>query len=253
MRRVLTGHFIRPRDLVRFGLGGVLAAVILFAASAALYPQANEYDPLACSASYLGSFEAERNPGGWWVFSLALVCLGLVSVSVALYRHRRIAERVPTGWALWLASTAVLVGAYTFYALAFIPDVETVSVGSWTLGQIHDGFAALSFWSLGVGMTTDGFIFLLDRKRFGSAHIDHARLKWPYLAFAAVGLLAGSSLGWWYVRCKLDPSLKHWPGEGLACFPAWEWILLLLGPVLYVWVAGLLGSMPRASADNVRS
>ncbi len=240
MLRVLTAPFKSPGAVLRFGIGGMALLALLAIGSLLAYPASNEYEPLGSSASYLGSFDGDRNPAGWWMFSGGLVLIGLVIMRLTLARHRLIAARVPDGWALKLATALHLAAALCYGLLGLIPDADTASLGSASFNTIHDQIAAMSFFVMGMGISIDGVIFFLDWRAFGSTHFPQSRLRWPYASFVAAGLLAGSSLGYWYVRCELDSSLKHWPGEGLYCFPMWEWFLIFFGPTLMIWVTWLL-------------
>lgn len=240
MLRVLTAPFQSPRAVLRFGLGGMALLALLAIGSLLTYPPENGYEPLGSSASYLGSFDSDRNPAGWWMFSGGLLLIGLVLIRLTLARHRLIAARVRDGGALKFATACHLAAALCYSLLGLIPDADSASLGPWSFNTVHDRIAALSFFVMGLGLSTDGLIFLLDRRAHGGAHFPQARIHWPYATFTVAGLLAASSLGYWYVRCELDSSLKHWPGEGLYCFPMWEWFLIFFGPALMVWVTWIL-------------
>lgn len=251
MRRAITGRFNSPGHVLRFGVGGLVLAALLFLTAAWIYPAENGYVFMEKSASYLGSFDKSRNPVGWWLFSLGLLVLGAVSTGAALFRHRQLARAVETGWALYVATGAFVLGGVIFGLLALIPDARTAHVGPWSFNDIHDRLAAFVFFLLGLGMTFDGFLMLGDRIANGHTRIDHRVLRRPYLTFIAIGLVAGISLLTWHIQCRLDSSLKEWPGEGIYSFPMWEWILTFLGPGTLVWVAWSFAVAPtkRQSED----
>lgn len=244
MRRALTGRFDGPRHVLRFGVGGLLMAGAFFLGAWLLYPPENGFAFLRKSASYLGSFDPGRNPRGWWLFSLGLFVLGGVAMGAGIFRHRLLAPVIRPRWTLSIGTFAFVGGGVLFMLLGAVPDARTVHIGPYDLNDIHDTMAAIIFVLLGVGMTSDVLMLLGDSRAHGSAHVHYPSLKRPYLAFSAVGVVAGISLLVWHIRCRLDSSLKEWPGEGIHSFPMWEWILTFLGPLTLVWVAWSLAKHP---------
>jgi hypothetical protein len=77
---------------------------------------------------------------------------------------------------------------------------------------------------------------------------------WPAHLFAALVGVGFWQLAEWERMCRLDKSLKHWPGDGLHSTPLWEWMLFayLLGHIL--WMAHRsVGSRRREEAVVVGS
>lgn len=244
MRRAITGRFDGPGQVLVFGFGGLLLAGALFVGAWSLYPPENGYAFLRKSASYLGSFDERRNPDGWWLFSIGLFALGLVTLGAARFRHRALRPLIDPPWPLHLATGAFLGGGVLFILLGLVPDARSAWIGPWNMNDIHDTLAAIIFWCLGIGMASDGLMLWGEVRENGSTRLDVRRLKRPYLAFAAVGLVAGISLLVWHVRCRLDASLQEWPGEGIYSFPMWEWILTFAGPLTLVGAAWALAKAP---------
>ena len=250
MRRAITGRFDGPGHVLRFGVGGLAVAGLLFFGAYLFYPPENEYSFLEKSASYLGSFDQTRNPHGWWLFSLGLFVIGLVSMGATLFRHRHLARAVEPVFPLYFASGAFLVGSALFFALGAIPDARHFYVGPVNFNDIHDKLAAGSFWCLGIGMVSDGLILRGDRRDNGSTRIRHRAIAKPYLLFALVGGVGGACLLAWHIQCRLDPSLKEWPGHGIYSFPMWEWILTFGGPLTLVAVAWQLAKHPPRGPED---
>lgn len=250
MRRAITGRFDGPGHVLRFGVGGLVLAGLLFFGAYLFYPPENGYVFLEKSASYLGSFDKERNPEGWWLFSLGLFVIGAVSMGAALFRHRHLARAVEPRFPLVFASGAFLVGSVLFFALGAVPDARTFYVGPINFNDIHDRLAAGSFWCLGIGMLSDGLILRGNRRDHGSTRIVHKHIAKPYIAFAVVGVIGGTSLLVWHIQCRLDASLKEWPGHGIYSFPMWEWILTFAGPLTLVGVAWQLARYPPRGPET---
>ena len=87
---------------------------------------------------------------------------------------------------------------------------------------------------MGLGLFLDTVGAFRDGMRFVTL--------WPAHGFAALVGVGFWQLAEWERMCRLDKSLKHWPGDGLHSTPLWEWMLFayLVGHIL--WMARRKGA-----------
>lgn len=180
----------------------------------ALYPEENGYSILRCTISYLGSPDPDRNPSGWRIYQVGMTCLLLLSASWAGDRHRR--DVRPGTWLAASASPAIFAALGLLLLAVWIPDSRS---GRWlgmSNSQFHTRLAIGAIPLMGLGLFLDAVGYL----RAGGGW----RRLWPFHLFGVVVFSAGFLLWEWEEICRLDPTRKHWPGDGLHSTPLWEWI-----------------------------
>lgn len=192
-----------------------------------LYPAENHYSPLTCTISYLGSPDPERNPAGWRIYQIGMTALILLMASLLRDRHdrfkgpRSLPGRLgtfPFGLALALLLTSV-----------WIPDSRTLLFLGRKATQVHTQLAILAIPIMGLGLLLD----TMGRFFQGSRLLA----LWPAWLFAALFGIGLWKLSEWEHLCRLDPRLKHWPGDGLHSTPLWEWILFVYLTGHFFWMA----------------
>ena len=218
----------RRAVLLCLGLLGMLAAWVL-------YPAENRYSPMRCTISYLGSPDADRNPGGWRVYQVGMTALILWMVDLLRLRHRRWVGRA-WGWA-GASSLGLGLGLVLILVTVWIPDSRSGQVFGMTRGQCHTQVALVGIPTLIVGVVLDAVGFLAAGGGW--------RRLWPFHAYAGVTAFGFHQLMEWERLCREDRSLPHWPGEGLHSTALWEWIFFVLLMVQFVWMAHRSGVSRR--------
>lgn len=99
------------------------------------FPPENAFSIHTHTFSYLGSFEPDRNPPGWWLFSIAMVFWGLASVPVVLHNLRRLAPANPRG--LWVTGGLMLTGCLGIVLVGLFPDARGPVFGPIRWTNIH--------------------------------------------------------------------------------------------------------------------
>lgn len=179
-----------------------------------LYPEENAYSILRCTISYLGSPDPDRNPPGWRVYQVGMTCLLLLSASFARERHRR---DVRSGVSLAASASPAIFAALGLLLLAvWIPDSRSGRWFGMSTSQFHTRLAMAAIPVMGLGLFLDAVAYL----RAGGSWL---RL-WPFHLFGVIVFSGGYLLWQWEEICRLDPTRKHWPGDGLHSTPLWEWI-----------------------------
>lgn len=113
-----------------------------------LFPKENAFSILTHTFSYLGSFELDRNPPGWWLFCIAMVLWGLSSVPVVRYVVRQVA--VASGQPLRGPARLLLTGCIGIVVVGLFPDARGPVLGPIRWTDLH---------YLGALFVVIGFVF----------------------------------------------------------------------------------------------
>jgi len=248
LKLILRAEFDRPL-LVRYILFAGLLVWFFIALAYIAYP-ASEYSILEHTFSYLGSFDEDRNPEGWYFFSIALFCAAIVFAPLMIYRNRRIRIIEPISGYLILILELIgcigifLVGVFPYTGMDYFQDLEN--------RQMHNLVSIFAFGGYGLGIIWESLLMGKDRfakwplsfGKGGQKKLDHTKLQYPYIIFFAIVFLTGGFLGGWEIYYPIvhaqDPSIGHWPGIGPFAFPLWEWILIVYLFVFFYWTSLVL-------------
>ena len=226
LRRIL------PRDqrVLYKGLTffGVLA-VCCFVLSWQRYPVQNGFSIFRNTLSHLGSPDAHRNPGGYRFFRLGFCCICVLMGCAVIFRHYRM--RGLEHISLTKNTRCYLCGITCFMATIFLPDSRALFLDTVRFQILHGGTVIVGIIFLAFGILFDAL--LLRRLSLSRCfRLGAARWSLPFsaaltsilflLGLFTVGLVC---LGVWELRCAFDPTLPHWPGQGVFSTPLWEWIM----------------------------
>lgn len=214
-----------------------------------LFPAENAFSILTHTFSYLGSWEEDRNPRGWWLFCVAMTFWGLAAIPLVLYSIRRVAPIAPRG--ARAARVALLAGCVGLVIVGLFPDTRDPLIGSIRWTRVHY-FGAL-FVVLGFLIGIPWLAALL-RRAARAPHLDPAtrrafeRARWPHRAFAAISAVALFFLIRWEI---IYPGLKAAAeAEGrefgsrwreamntVYSFPLWDNVFVYTLFIYFVWTA----------------
>lgn len=113
-----------------------------------LFPEENAFSILTHTFSYLGSFEPDRNPPGWWLFCIAMVFWGLSSVPVVRYITSQVA--LASGKPLRGPARLLTTGCAGIVLVGLFPDARGAIFGSVRWTDLH---------YLGAIFVVIGFVF----------------------------------------------------------------------------------------------
>ncbi len=113
-----------------------------------LFPEENAFSILTHTFSYLGSFEPDRNPPGWWLFTIAMVFWGLSSLPVVRFITRQVA--LASGQPLRGPARLLTTGCVGVILVGLFPDARGPILGPIRWTDLH---------YLGALFVVIGFVF----------------------------------------------------------------------------------------------
>jgi hypothetical membrane protein len=234
IKQILLGDFSRSQ-LKRYIIFHAVIVWLFVMIAWLFYPPA-EYSIMEHTFSYLGSFDADRNPEGWYFFSVALICMGILFIPLVLYRARKIAP-IEKG-SVVIITFLFIIGCLGMAMVGIFPDTGVDFFADLENRQMHNLMAALGFGGFALAIIWESLLMGKDRfKRWpgktnqtGKQLLNHQKLQIPYIIQYLLIILTGIFVGGWEIVYPImkenDPSLSHWPGVGVFSFPLWEWILI---------------------------
>ena len=162
------------------------------------FPPENAFSIHTHTFSYLGSFEPDRNPPGWWLFSIAMVFWGLASVPVVLHNLRRLAPANPRG--LRVTGGLMLTGCFGIVLVGLFPDARGPVLGSLRWTDIHYVGAVVLVLGFLIGIPR--FALSLRRAARDNAMAPGVRracqwARWPQAVFLSISGVALTLLVLW--------------------------------------------------------
>ena len=251
-RQILVGEFTPPQLKKYIIIKALLIWFFVFLAYLSYPP--SEFSILEATFSYLGSFDPDRNPEGFYFLTIALIIMGIMFVPLILYRHRRMVAIEP--WSVRMITILMLIGCLGMALVGIFPDTGADYFQDLANRKIHNMVSILGFGGFGLGVMWESLVMGKDRfakwplsfGRGGRRLLEHRKLQGPYITFWILAVLAGGFLGGWELVYPImhaqDPSIGHWPGIGPFSFPLWEWILIVYLFVFMYWVVLTLPEKP---------
>ena len=213
-----------------------------------IYPEENKYSIMTHTFSFLGSFQSNHNPSGWWLFSAAMVFWGTATVPLVLYLYRRFAAI--SIWGARAGACLLLAGCVGVVLVALFPDAHGAVIGDVEWTDIHEKAALLIAAGFCLGISWHGILLLKDRfsrRAFiENTRSDYRRLAWPYVFWAVmVGVAAYFQIKWEFVYADMKAAAgasgerigSHW-AEALNTwysFPLWENVMIGTLFVFLIW------------------
>lgn len=156
-----------------------------------LYPAENQFSIMTHFFSFLGSFDEKHNPQGWWLFSIALIFLGIAHIPLTIFFYRRFSVISKHGAAL--GALLFLLGSVGMILVAFFPESRRHFWDDLSFGVIHIRIAGFSAMVFGLGifwhglLLIKGWFFMTENTASHSFH--YQRLVWPYAFWMLMFLL----------------------------------------------------------------
>ena len=207
-------------------------AIIGLVAAWSCYPAENQFSIMRCTISFLGSPDADRNPHGWRFYQVGMTALVLLLFSLVAERHRRLCA--PLGRTAVWSSGSILIALALLLLVVWIPDTRQVGWFGIRTGHWHTCLAILAIPFMACGIVLDGVALWWSGVRW--------RALWPFHLYGILTVTGVIEVTMWERMCKQNPTLHHWPGDGLHSTPLWEWITFSYLIVFMIWMAH--GRMP---------
>ncbi|CAL6002300.1 Conserved_hypothetical protein [Hexamita inflata] len=167
----ITGH-LSPFQLI---LHSISLPVIwcIYGLSYYTYNTFNHYSILSCTFSFLGSWDDNRNPTGWYWFTIGMILSSLFEVPLVFYVHLRLKNVNKTlaqiGTGFWL------VGIVSQFLVGCFSCSNSLLFGSVSFGDVHNNVATVTFVALLVGAPVYAALVGYDKpkscKKIGKGNI----------------------------------------------------------------------------------
>jgi hypothetical protein len=121
----------------------------------------NPYSIWTHTISFLGSTDADRNPKGWWLFSITMIWTGLMFLPTMQYLFSKLIGISIVG--AWIFVVFAWMGSLGLITIAFLPSDEPPRPfpKKKTHGQIHDTVAVSAILCLFFAVVCMGFVLLI--------------------------------------------------------------------------------------------
>jgi hypothetical protein len=199
------------------------------------YPPENRFSILSCTISFLGSPDADRNPQGWRYYQAGMSALVALLFLFAAERHGRL--RAPIGRTAAWSSGAIFLALAMILVAVWVVDTRRGRIFGFRTGEVHTRIAVMAIPLMGCGIVLDAVALM----RAGARWIG----LWPFHLYGLITGVGIAHLIAWEEKCRRNPALQHWPGDGLHSTPLWEWIVFVYLIGFLFWMAH--GNVPLAS------
>ncbi|CAL6002196.1 DUF998_domain-containing protein [Hexamita inflata] len=163
--RYICGYLTPQQQIVHSVVGFVLIWCIYGASyytfNLSNYPQ--QYSIMTSTFSFLGSWDSERNPKGWYWFTIGMILSFFVEIPLLMYVYQRL-KHVD----LKLAKVSLVfwfMGVCAQFLVGCFPDANSIIFGKIKFTDIHTSVAIITFLSLLVGAPINGALVAYDRPR----------------------------------------------------------------------------------------
>ena len=249
LHRLFQGHFT-PQSLRMY----VAVEALFFWGTIFLcwqqFPAENKFSILTHTFSYLGSFNPDRNPAAWWLFTVAMVGWGLLSLPLLRYiaRHLRSASPKPPEKAIAL----LYMGVVGIILVGLCPDAREPFFGTairWT--DLHYIGAAVLVLGTTIGIPwTAVLVYHTAKNPQGDEKTRRAyqRAQWPHTIYLIIsGVALYFLLRWIFVYEKIKAAAD---AAGLEIgspwqeamntpysFPLWDNVYVQTLFIYFIWFA----------------
>jgi hypothetical protein len=218
-----------------FGVWGLLIFITY-----RIYIKSNEYSIMTDTISHLGAWTEDRNPKGWYIFSIAMAYLGVMAFPLFMYFFNKISLISP--WGAWIGFVLTLIGNIGIFSMALIPDNEEVPMPfskKLMYDKVHFPLAVGLFACISLGFLWYGVIIIYDGV-FGTKLYNTILLLPPFILLLFVLIMFFYTQIKWQKICKVDDTKDPEQGEGIYSFSLWEWIIALSLFLGMAWVLLLI-------------
>jgi hypothetical membrane protein len=229
-----------------------IEALFFYGLVLACWSRYNPDDPfhiLRHTFSYLGSFNPDRNPEGWWLFTIAMCGWGLANIPLALFVGRHLSSVTPHG--AKKVTVLLVTGCVGIILVGLFPDARTEMVGSlrWTTAHYFAALVLVLGFLIGIPWAT----MLVQRTARDSQLDDFTRrafqrARFPHVFFVTVTTVALFFLIRWvfvYENLKADALASgqeigsSWREamNTIYSFPLWDNVFVHTVFIYFAWTA----------------
>lgn len=229
------------------------------------FPVEHDFSILTHTFSYLGSFNEDRNPEGWWLFCVAMTAWGLASIPVVRYIYHRLAPIAPQGGRV--AALLLMQGCVGIIIVGLFPDARDTLVGwiRWTTVHYVGAATLVLGFIIGIPLTAHiirraAHLQTLDE----STRSAFRRARWPQALFLTTSTIALYFLTRWlfvyedlkaYAQAnglEIGSSWREAMNSPYS-FPLWDNVFVHTLFLYFVWTALTLPNHIPRIADTHKS
>jgi len=230
--QIITGHF-STNLLIPYVLVQIAVFLTFLGLARFTYPKDNHYHIMTHTMSFLGA--RERNPKGWYWFSLAICWITLADIPLNFYIFRHLLTYSPL--AAWIMIIFAIISTVNGILVSIFPDIdrnEELAGGNFIedlkSGRTHNVAAVLTFATFIAANLVVGISYVFNPTQ-------RPLFCWipPFLIFLVIltGFFLFNYL--WQRKCKKNKSLSPFPGEKIYSFTLWEWLLFISLYIFLFW------------------
>ncbi|CAL6032324.1 DUF998_domain-containing protein [Hexamita inflata] len=250
----ICGYLTPQQQIVHSVVGFVLIWCIYGASyytfNLSNYPQ--QYSIMTSTFSFLGSWDSERNPKGWYWFTIGMVLSFFVEIPLLMYVYQRL-KHVD----LKLAKVSLVfwfMGVCAQFLVGCFPDANSIIFGKTKFSDIHNIVAIATFLSLLVSAPINGALVAYDRpgscKKIGKKNmLNHRHTDICIgLVITSICISVIFSILWqvvYPIMYAKDPSIgSNWSAamNTIWSFPLWENVVIF---TLYLYLIWFPFTLPR--------
>lgn len=225
------------------------------------FPVENAFSIHTHTFSYLGSFNEDRNPTGWWLFTIAMAGWGLASIPLVRHIRRQLENTAPNG--ARRAGRCLIAGCIGIILVGLFPDARETLIGPirWTSLHYVGALVLVLGFLIGIPWTA-----VLVRRAATSPDIDDTvrsafkRAWWPHVLFlveVSVSLLF--LIRWEFIYPKLKAAAEAAGQEfgspwreamnTIYSFPLWDNLFVQTLFIYFIWTALTLPNQSTAHEE----
>ncbi len=248
MTSILQGHFT-PRSLRIYVALEALCFYGLIFLCWRQFPVENAFSILTHTFSYLGSFNEDRNPHGWWLFCVAMTGWGFATIPLVRYIGRCLAPFEARQ--AHIATRLLVAGAIGIILVGLFPDARETLIGPIRWTSVHYVGALVLVVGFIVGVPWTAWVI---RRGIKAKHLDaHTRqalqhARWPQRLFLAVSSVALTFLTAWIFVYEIRKAAAEEAGllfgspwqEAMNTpysFPLWDNVFVHTLFIYLIWTA----------------
>jgi len=247
-KSIIQGHFT-PRSLRIYVVLESLFFYGLIFLCWYQFPAENAFSILTHTFSYLGSFNEDRNPHGWWLFGVAMTGWGLATIPLVRYLGRSLAPYEARHGII--ATRLLTAGAIGIILVGLFPDARETLIGPIRWTSMH--YVGAVVLVLGFMTGVPWMAWTLRRitrleQLDGATRRTFQQARWPQRFFLAISSVALIFLTAWVFVYEIRKAAAEEAGlvfgspwqEAMNTpysFPLWDNVFVHTLFIYLIWTA----------------
>ncbi|CAL6063548.1 Conserved_hypothetical protein [Hexamita inflata] len=244
--------YLTPVQLLVYSLVGFTVIWCIYGAAYYTYNLSNHYSIMSCTFSFLGSWDDDSNPIGWYWFTIGMCSSFFIEMPIIMYVYQRV-KHINKKIAL-CGNIFWVLGVCAQFLVGCFPSSSTIIFGTTKFRDIHNPTATVTFSALLVGAPCYAALVGYDRptscKKIGKGNILNHRYTDICIGIVIqIMIVALIILGLWQIVYPImyakDPTIgSNWSAamNTIWSFPLWENVIII---TLYLYLIIFPFSLPH--------